>query len=119
LPGIIKHKPTLIHRLVRDHSKFANIIKKAREILDPHTKHDNFFGIQRSECVKLAWQFANTLENRKLNQHSRTLTLRLRPQDIECLKNLRQKLHLASVSQVIRYLAAQKEMVLTSLALPS
>lgn len=109
LPAVLKHKPGIIYKLRRDRFKHAKEIAEALEILEPGNNKKDFHGIEKTECLRLAQHFATNLNHKRNNQHSITVTFRLKPEDLDQLQRIRKKLNLNGVSQTIRYLSAAFE----------
>lgn len=109
LPAALKHKPGMIYKLKRDRFKYAKEIAEALAVLDPTNNKKYFHGIKKAECQRLAQNFFSSLNQKRRNQHSITVTFRLKPKDLDQLKRIRKKLNLNGVSQTIRYLSAAFE----------
>lgn len=109
IPALILHKLGIIFKFKRDCAKFAQEINQAKKILDPAAKEKYFFGIDKQECQRIAQRFGESLARRRQKQHSSTVTFRLKPEDLGCLRRIAKTLNLTGVSQVIRYLGHEFE----------
>lgn len=109
LPAALKYKPGMIYKLRRDRFKYAKEIAEAVAILEPGNNKKDFHGIEKAECQRLAQNFSENLNYKRSNQHSITVTFRLKPKDLNQLQRIRKKLNLNGVSQTIRYLSAAFE----------
>lgn len=107
LPAILKYKPGLIYKLGRDRYKYTEEIEQAQAILNPITKLKNYHGIEKQECQNLAQNFAQSLNHKRRQQNSITVTFRLKPEDLNRLSLINRKLNLNGISQTIRYLSAK------------
>jgi hypothetical protein len=105
LPAVLKHKPGMIYKLRRDRFKYAKEIAEATAILEPANNKKYFHGIEKVECQRLAQHFVANLNLKRRDQHSITVTFRLKPEDLDQLKRIRKKLNLNGISQTIRYLS--------------
>ncbi len=88
LPGVLLYKPTIIHKLKRDLPRHEPLNAIAQNLFNEKLRPKEFKGIPLADCAKAALAFKAYLDNKKTKQKSRTITLRLSPDDYNQLADL-------------------------------
>ncbi|MBX7149241.1 hypothetical protein K1X76_09140 [bacterium] len=91
LPGLLLYKPSVVYKLKRDLPHHQKLVQLLAVLFDEKKRPKDFLGIPVADCVKAALIYKNFLKAKTQKQKSRTITLRLSPDDYNKLTLLSKK----------------------------